>query len=115
MSDAEVDLVDRVAGRLGTTRSAAIRSAVDAYDAATDGRRVKRETLGPKTREALTRLTSEVNRIGVNLNQLTRAANTGKVTSRDVDVLLMELHRVQGQVHAVTSMINDMRVSEDAS
>lgn len=115
MSDAEIALLDRVAGRVGRTRSAAIRSAVDAYDAATDGRRVKRETLGPKTRECVTRLTSEMNRIGVNVNQISRAANSGKVLPSDVDALLAELHRVQDQVHEVTAMINDMRASEDAS
>lgn len=115
MTAAEIALLDRVAGRVGRTRSAAIRSAVDAYDAATDGRRTRRETLGPKTREVLTRLTSVMNRIGVNVNQVARAANSGKVASHDVDVLLTELHHVQDQVLAVTAMINDMKTPEDAS
>lgn len=83
MTDAELGLVDRVAGRLGNNRSAAIRAAVDALDAATDGRRTRRETLGPKTREALTRLTSEMNRIGVNVNQVARALNTGRADHPD--------------------------------
>lgn len=86
-TDAEIALLDRVARRVGRTRSAAIRAAVDAYDAATDGRRTRRETLGPKTRECVTRLTSVMNRIGVNVNQLTRAANSGKVLPSDVDAL----------------------------
>lgn len=78
MSAAEIALLDRVAGRVGRTRSAAIRAAVDAYDAATDGRRVKRETLGPETRKVLARLTSEVNRVGVNINQISRSLNGAK-------------------------------------
>lgn len=78
VTDAELTLLDRVAGRLGANRSAAIRAAVDAYDAATDGRRTRRETLGPETRKVLARLTSEVNRVGVNINQISRSLNGAK-------------------------------------
>ena len=96
VTDAEIALLDRVAGRVGRTRSAAIRAAVDAYDAATDGRRVKRETLGPKTREALTRLTSEVNRVGVNINQIARSLNGAKAY-RAEHVLYTDSAPVLGQ------------------
>lgn len=104
MTAAEVDLVDRVAGRLSATRSAAIRSAVDALDAATDGRRTRRETLGPKTREALARLTSEVNRIGVNVNQVSRSLNGAKAHRAD-RVLFTDSSPVLGQ----TLTGNDVR------
>lgn len=104
MSAAEVDLVDRVAGRLGATRSAAIRSAVDALDAATDGRRTRRETLGPKTREALARLTSEMNRVGVNVNQISRSLNGAKSYRAD-RLLYTDSSPVLGQ----TMTGNDVR------
>ncbi len=104
MSDAELELLTRVAGRFGTTRSGAIRAAVDAYDAATDGRRVRRETLGPETRAVLTRLTSEMNRVGVNVNQISRSLN-GARSHRADRLLYTDSSPVLGQ----TMTGNDVR------
>ncbi|AHW64802.1 Hypothetical protein CGLY_11785 [Corynebacterium glyciniphilum AJ 3170] len=96
----ELAQLDRVAGRLGLGRSAVLRSAVDALDAATDGRRSSRDEgtvaaddgyvptpeelianspVAPIERERVEKISDledQLRRIGVNLNQLTRNSNS---------------------------------------
>ena len=63
---------------------------------------LRRRALGfmvsPAPRRADAALVSELNRIGVNLNQIARNLNSGRTERADVDVALAELRGVLSQV-----------------
>eukprot|EP00752_Nemacystus_decipiens_P015808 g14118.t1 len=71
---------------------------------------VRRRALGfmvsPAPRRADAALVSELNRIGVNLNQIARNLNSGRTERADVDVALAELRGVLSQRVAWTSTRN---------
>lgn len=84
-SGSELALLDRLAGRLGLSRSGTLRAAVDAVDAATDGRRHRDSPVTVRTvttnddQMALAMevrlLGAEVRTVGRNLNQVARGVN----------------------------------------
>lgn len=83
----ELALLDRLAGRLGLSRSATLRAAVDAVDAATDGRRHRDSPVTVRTvttnddQMALAMevrlLGAEVRTVGRNVNQVAKGVNSG--------------------------------------
>lgn len=71
-SEREAAQLTRVANRYGLSESGAIRAAVDYLDGAPEPKLVNRDLL---------RLTSEVNAVGVNVNQLARQGWAGAAPS----------------------------------
>lgn len=96
-SEAELGQLDRVCGRLNQGRSAVIRRAVDALDASGDGRRKAVSGSGDAALvNALARVRGELNRMGVNLNQLSRRANAGdNVDSADLIGIELGLEEIR--------------------
>lgn len=100
-SEAELGQLDRVCGRLNQGRSSVIRRAVDALDASADGRRETVSGSGDAALvNALARVRGELNRIGVNVNQLARRANAGDhVDSADLIGIELGLEEIREVLH----------------
>lgn len=99
-SPAELDQLDRLAGRHRLGRSGVIRSAVDALDAATDGRRAD-VAPAPADRaltDAYIALRAELRRIGNNVNQIARKVHTGAAPSADMQAATDDLARTFGDI-----------------
>lgn len=102
-SESEVEQLDRLAGRLGLTRSATLRAAIDAVDAATDGRRSPVTVRTVTENRELMMLAMEARRLGVevraagrNLNQIARHINSETAVDGDRYVEVRQAHTYLG-------------------
>lgn len=90
-SEGEAAQLTRVANRYGLSESGAIRAAVDYLDGAPAPKLVNRDLL---------RLTSEVNAVGVNVNQIARQGWAG------IEPQIDELRRVTAELLAIAKELS---------